>query len=137
MIVDYSNERHRTAVIDLWITVFGYDSARNDPALSIDKKRVLEDGLFWVVEVERQVAGTLMAGYDGHRGWLYSLAVREEYRGRGLASQLVSHAEAILKERGCVKVNLQIVEGNRGVESFYRNLGFATEPRISMGKELL
>ena len=77
-----------------------------------------------------------MAGYDGHRGWLYSLAVSDPYRGNGIGSALVRQAEAALTERGCLKINLQILEDNREVEEFYQKLGYLTEPRISMGKPL-
>ena len=49
----------------------------------------------------------------------------------------MGHAESELQRRGCVKINLQILEGNSGVEAFYQKLGYTAEPRISMGKTLL
>jgi ribosomal protein S18 acetylase RimI-like enzyme len=77
-----------------------------------------------------------MCGYDGHRGWLYSLAVHPSSRNNGHGTRLVRHAEAALAERGCLKVNLQILETNRSVVQFYRRLGYCAEPRISMGRRL-
>ena len=108
----------------------------NTPQLfAIDRKMAASDGLFFVWEAEG-VRGTIMAGYDGHRGWLYSLAVAEDWQNRGIGSALVKHAETALRECGCVKINLQILAGNDGVVEFYRKLGFVTEERISMGRHL-
>lgn len=75
-----------------------------------------------------------MSGYDGHRGWLYSLAVLPEHRHAGIGSALVLHAEKALLSRGCLKINLQVVESNSQVVTFYQALGYAVEPRVSMGK---
>ena len=77
-----------------------------------------------------------MAGYDGHRGWIYSVAVDPAHRRKGVASALMKHAEARLTERGCVKLNLQIIGTNQAVVAFYEALGYAVEDRISMGKPL-
>ena len=80
--------------------------------------------------------GTIMAGYDGHRGWIYSIAVSLNYRGKGIGSSLLAFAERKLSELGCMKINLQIMEGNEVVESFFLANGYQTEKRISMGKHL-
>lgn len=77
-----------------------------------------------------------MAGYDGHRGWLYCLAVDPAARKQGLGTALIRHAEGVLVQLGCLKVNLQIIEGNKAVAAFYQALGYVVEPRISMGKPL-
>jgi ribosomal protein S18 acetylase RimI-like enzyme len=82
------------------------------------------------------VVGTVLAGYDGHRGWLYSVAVHPAHRRRGLGARLVHHAESVLTGRGCMKINLQIVSTNESVKTFYEALGYSTEPRISMGKRV-
>jgi ribosomal protein S18 acetylase RimI-like enzyme len=136
VIADYSNEHHRTAVIALWETVFGYETAHNTPALAIDKKLAVNDGLFFVALAGDEVVGTVLAGYDGHRGWLYSVAVHPAHRRRGLGARLVHHAESALIGRGCMKINLQIVSTNESVKTFYEALGYSTEPRISMGKRI-
>jgi ribosomal protein S18 acetylase RimI-like enzyme len=78
-----------------------------------------------------------MAGYDGHRGWIYRLAVAPECRGRGFARALMAEAEARLRKIGCPKVNLQVRGGNSEVVSSYGELGFAVEDRVSMGKRLI
>ena len=135
-IIPYSDTLHRKEVVALWQTVFGYEAPHNQPSLAIDKKLAANDQLFFVAVSAGSVVGTIMAGYDGHRGWLYSLAVLPECRGRGIGSGLVRHAEEQLKLRGCLKINLQILQGNEAVQAFYRNLGYQIEPRISMGKRL-
>lgn len=136
VIADYSNEHHRTTVIALWETGFGYETAHNTPALAIDKKLAVNDGLFFVALAGDEVVGTVLAGYDGHRGWLYSVAVHPAHRRRGLGARLVHHAENALTGRGCMKINLQIVSTNESVKTFYEALGYSTEPRISMGKRV-
>jgi ribosomal protein S18 acetylase RimI-like enzyme len=133
----YSNPTHRTEVIALWKSVLGYDAPHNEPGLAIDKKIAVRDELLFVATAEARVIGTVMAGYDGHRGWIYSVAVAPEHRRRGVGSQLVRHAEQALTSKGCVKINLQIMEGNESVTAFYESLGFSVEKRISMGKRLL
>lgn len=92
-ITSFVDSAHRSQVIALWETVFGYDAPHNAPALAIDQKVAVDDGLFFVALADGAVVGTIMAGYDGHRGWLYSLAVTSGRRHEGLGSALVQHAE--------------------------------------------
>jgi ribosomal protein S18 acetylase RimI-like enzyme len=136
VIATYSDANHRAAVMELWGKVFGYDTAHNRPSLAIDKKREVNDGLFFVALDGAKLVGTIMAGYDGHRGWIYSLAVAPSYRRQGVGTLLVWRAEKALADRGCMKINLQILEGNESVAAFYESLGFAVEKRISMGKRI-
>ena len=74
-IIDYDDALHRTQVIERWRQVLGYQDAHNEPGLSIDMKLAVQDGLFFVAWHGSRVVGTILAGYDGHRGWLYSVAV--------------------------------------------------------------
>lgn len=83
------------------------------------------------------MVGTVMAGYDGHRGWIYTVAVIPVYQKTGIGTALLKHAEKRLSELGCVKINLQILEDNKDVEAFYQANGYVTEKRISMGKRLV
>ncbi len=133
----YQNDIHRAQVMQLWGDVLGYQSGHNAPALVIDKKLAVQDGLFFVALDAQTVVGTVLAGYDGHRGWLYSVAVHPAHQHQGIGSALVRHAEHVLVERGCMKINLQIVEGNEGVAAFYAALGYAVEKRVSMGKRIV
>ena len=134
MIEAYDDTRHRDDVIALWQAVFRYDAPHNAPALVVDRKLAAADELFFVACRDERVVGTILAGYDGHRGWLYSVAVDPQYRHARLGTALVRHAEQALTALGCVKINLQIIGGNRQVTDFYRSLGYAVEDRVSMGR---
>ncbi len=125
-------DQDRNALIDLWKKTFPDDPAHNEPASVIDAKLKVDDLLF-VAESEGQIVGACMAGYDGHRGWLYAVAVSREYRRKGAGARLIQHAMKKLKELGCIKVNLQIRASNAAVASFYQSLGFLPEERLSMG----
>lgn len=136
-IVPYEKAKHRDEVVGLWAQVFDYTASHNDPELALSKKEQVADGLLFVAESKKSgVIGTVMGGYDGHRGWIYSLAVLPNHRRAGIGSALVQHAEEALKRAGCLKINLQILEGNESVQRFYEALGFAVEKRISMGKRI-
>jgi ribosomal protein S18 acetylase RimI-like enzyme len=132
----YLDSDHRGQVVKLWETVFAYDSPHNKPSLAIDKKIEVNDRLFFVAIKDASVVGTVMAGYDGHRGWIYSIAVAPSLRRQGIGAALMAVAEQTLKDKGCVKINLQILEGNESVTAFYSSLGFVVEKRISMGKKI-
>ena len=130
----FEEQRDHIAVVALWRAVLGYGTAHNAPELSIRKKLEMADGLFFVAESTGRLVGTVMAGYDGHRGWIYSLAVEPAFRNQGIGRALLRRAEAALHGRGAVKINLQIADGNEGVAGFYAKLGYKVEPRTSMGK---
>ena len=80
----------------------------NDPATAIRKKLAVERDLFFVAENAGAVIGTVMGGYDGHRGWIYSVATDPAHRRQGIGSALLRRMEAALRERGCLKINLQV-----------------------------
>ena len=129
------NAEDRDSLIALWQAVFPDDPPHNAPAAMIDAKLAVDD-LIFVAEVDAKIVGACMAGYDGHRGWLYALAVLESHRGQGIGASLVERSSQALKAKGCIKVNLQVRASNQAVERFYQSLGFETEARISMGKFL-
>lgn len=124
-----------TQVCALWSRVFGYQEPRNAPSKVIADKLSWDGRLLVAVEAER-VIGTLMLGYDGHRGWLYRLAVDEAARRRGIGRQLVRRAEALLSELGCAKVNLQLHAHNHAAARFWESVGYGREARVDMGKDL-
>jgi ribosomal protein S18 acetylase RimI-like enzyme len=124
------------AVIALWAALLSDGTPHNDPATALRKKLAVERDLLLVAAVEGEVAGTVMGGYDGHRGWVYSVAVDPRYQRRGIGAALIRAIEAALVERGCLKVNLQVRASNAGVVAFYEKLGYAAEERVSMGKRL-
>ena len=126
----------RAGVIALWQTVFPDDPPHSAPAKVFDAKLAIHDGMLFVATKAVSVIGTAMAGYDGHRGWLYTVAVSPEHRRRGIGTALVRHAVGALRAAGCIKVNLQIRATNTAVRGFYESLGFEVEERLSMGMHL-
>lgn len=134
------DEADTEAVLALWRDAFpeynAPDKPHREPRRSIANKVAMRDGLFFVAVRERKIAGTVMAGYDGHRGWVYSLAVARALRRRGVASALLRHAESALAQRGCLKLNLQVLTGSREALAFYSAHGYAADDVVSLGKRL-
>jgi ribosomal protein S18 acetylase RimI-like enzyme len=108
----------------------------NDPHKDIARKMKVRPDLFLVGELDGRVIATVMAGYDGHRGWLYYLAVLPEHRRGGCGRAIVVEAERLLRIEGCPKINLQVRTSNVEVIEFYRRIGFSTDEVSSMGKRL-
>lgn len=123
-------------VRSLWLRCFPDNPPRNRAEASIPAKLAFQPELFLVAARDGQVIGTTMAGYDGHRGWLYSVAVDPDVQRGGVGTALVREAEARLRALGCVKINLQVRATNPAVIAFYRKLGFDVEDHVSMGKLL-
>jgi ribosomal protein S18 acetylase RimI-like enzyme len=136
MAVRVFRESDAAVVAALWRAVFPDDPPHNAPELVIRQKRAVQPELFFVAEDGGELVGTVLAGYDGHRGWLYAVAVRPDRRRRGVGTTLVRHAEAALAVRGCPKVNLQVRASNAAVVAFYERLGYRVEDRVSLGKRL-
>jgi ribosomal protein S18 acetylase RimI-like enzyme len=120
----------------LWHEVFPEDPPHHEPGAVIARKLACQRELFFVGLLEDQVVGTVLAGYDGVRGWIYKMAVRRHCQRHGIGRALMRHAEKALAALGCPKINLQVRATNQGVIAFYRQLGYAVEERVSMGKKL-
>lgn len=125
-------ERDREAVKALWRTAFA--EFPDDPDEDIDFCVRSGHGGLFVGCIDDVPVGTIMAGHDGHRGWIYHVATAPEHRGRGYGRSLVAHAEAYLAAAGVPKLNLQIRVANAQVQGFYERIGYIAEPRVQMGK---
>jgi ribosomal protein S18 acetylase RimI-like enzyme len=136
MLIRIYDESDNRAVIALWERVFAYPEPRNDPVAVIRQKLAAQPELFFVAVFDGILVGTVMGGYDGHRGWIYSLAVDPAQRRQKIGTALVRHVERALTELGCPKINLQILSSNAATVEFYQQLGYRVEERISMGKVL-
>jgi ribosomal protein S18 acetylase RimI-like enzyme len=123
------------SVIDLWKKC-GLIVPQNDPVVDIRKKVDYQPGLFFVALLSGLVVGSVMAGYEGHRGWLNYLAVLPKYQGRGYGKKLVEKAIAELKRLGCLKVNLEVRKSKSSVIDFYVHLGFKDNEVVGLGKRL-
>jgi len=124
-----------SAVIDLWrrckLVV-----PQNEPKKDIEMKLRVDADLFFVGTVSGHVVATVMAGYDGHRGWIYYLAVDPDYQRKQIGRRMMQNAESALQKRGCPKINLQVRTSNQAVISFYERLGYSNDDVISLGKKL-
>lgn len=129
-------EKDSEAVAGLWGEVFPDAPSWNDPRRDIERKLGVQRELFFVACESGRVVGTAMAGYDGHRGWVYYVAVSPEHRRRGIGAALMRAVEDTLERRGCPKLNLQVRPTNREAVEFYERLGYGIEDRTSMGKRL-
>ncbi|MCR6500176.1 GNAT family acetyltransferase [Shinella sp. CPCC 101442] len=127
---------HFSGVEALWAEAFPNDAPWNATAPSIAEKLRFQPDLMLVALDGTQVVGSVMAGYEGHRGWISRIAVLRSHRSRGVGQDLLAEAERRLASLGCVKVNLQVVESNAQTVEFYERSGYRIEPRISMSKHL-
>jgi ribosomal protein S18 acetylase RimI-like enzyme len=130
---DFEDE---SQVVGLWKAVFPDDPPWNDPLSMIRRKLTVQPELFLVAYTNGKIVGTVIAGFDGVRGWIHHLAVHTEFRRKGIATMLMRSAENGLEAMGCPKVNLQVRATDTAVISFYRSLGYDMEERASLGKRL-
>lgn len=109
---------------------------QNDPRKDIARKLHVNPEWFLVAEIDGHIVGAVMAGYEGHRGWINYLAVAPSHRRTGLGRALMVEAERVLRAAGCPKINLQVRPENKQVVAFYEAIGFSVEGAISLGKRL-
>jgi ribosomal protein S18 acetylase RimI-like enzyme len=109
----------------------------NDPHKDIARKLAVQPELFLVGEADDRIVASVMAGYEGHRGWVNYLAVAPAFRGRGYGRTLMQHVEATLERRGCPKVSLLVRNANVDAIEFYRRLGYAQDDSVALGKRLI
>ena len=128
--------RDEAAVIALWQEC-GLTRPWNDPRRDIARKLTEQPELFLVGIDEQTVLATAMVGFDGHRGWVYYLAVAPEMRRKSFGRMLMREAERLLIERGCPKLNLQIRTSNMEAIAFYRKLGYEQDAVVSFGRRLI
>lgn len=123
------------AVVALW-RACGLTRPQNDPHKDIARKLKVNPEWFLVAERDGEIVGTVMAGYEGHRGWINYLGVAPALQRGGLGRRLMDEAEARLRAAGCPKINLQVRPDNRAAIAFYERIGFAVEGAVSLGKRL-
>ena len=124
------------SVVALW-QACGLTRPWNDPRKDIERKLSVQPELFLVGEREDELVATAMAGYDGHRGWVYYVAVAPAQQGTGAGRELMAEVERRLLALGCPKVNIQIRSDNGPASAFYERLGYAPDGATGMGKRLI
>ncbi|HRO57693.1 MAG TPA: GNAT family acetyltransferase [Burkholderiaceae bacterium] len=124
------------AVVRLWERC-GLTRPWNDPKEDIARKLDEQPDLFLVGLLGDEIIASAMAGFDGHRGWVYYFAVAPEHRRRSFGRQLMGEVERRLTERGCPKLNLQVRSSNAQVLAFFRRLGYVEDEVTSLGRRLI
>jgi ribosomal protein S18 acetylase RimI-like enzyme len=129
-------EADTEAVVALWREC-GLTRPWNDPYKDIARKLQVQRELFLVGEADGAIVSSIMAGYEGHRGWIYYLAVAPAHQRRGFARELMQEVEAMLLARGCPKISLLVRSTNTAVLDFYARIGYAQDPAVPLGKRLI
>jgi ribosomal protein S18 acetylase RimI-like enzyme len=123
------------AVIALW-NQCDLVRPQNNPSKDIRRKMSVRPDLFLVGILDDQIVASVMAGYEGHRGWLNYVAVAPGLRQAGLGRAIIAEAEQLLRQCGCAKINLQVRTVNTAAIEFYKKIGYSVDDCISMGKRL-
>ena len=108
----------------------------NNPHRDIQRKVKIQPELFLVGIHENRLVASVMGGYDGHRGWVYYLAVHPDYQQKGFARRMMLEIENRLHKLGCPKINLQVRNTNLKVIEFYKRIGYKLDEVVSFGKRL-
>lgn len=109
----------------------------NDPHRDIaDARRNPTSTVLVALDATSAVVGSVLAGYEGHRGWLYYVAVRPALQGTGLGRRLVTAAEEWLRDAGASRVRLMVRTSNAAVQGFYATLGYADVECTVLGRTL-
>ena len=128
---DYSD------VINLWQNAGpGIHVRRSDEELEIAKKLQRDPDLFLVAEVDGQIIGSVMGGFDGRRGMVYHLAVASTYRKKGIGVLLMNELERRMKLKGCIRSYLLVARDNLDAVRFYENSGWELMELLIFGKDL-
>ncbi len=108
----------------------------NNPKKDVERKLDDSSEFFLVGTINEKLVATVMAGYDGHRGWIYYLAVDPEHRKQGLGRQMMVAAEEKLLDVGCPKIDLMVRKNNLEVIKFYEKVGYGHDEVITMSRRL-
>ena len=129
-------EADEDTVVRLWTDC---DLVRpwNDARKDIRRKLAVQRQMFLVGTLDGKIIASVMAGYDGHRGWVNYLAVAAPHRRSGYGRLLMERVEAMLKDLGCPKLNMQVRAGNKDALAFYEKLGYKADEAVSLGKRLI
>ncbi|AUD02151.1 GNAT family acetyltransferase [Spirosoma pollinicola] len=119
----------------LW-TSAGLTRPWNDPQADIKFALATPSSTVLAGRLDGAVIATVMVGFDGHRGWVYYLAVEDAHRGRGFGAAMMQAAENWLVKHGVPKLLLMIRPENDTVLKFYEAIGYSLNEVIVMQKKL-
>ena len=121
--------------VTLWRQV-GLTRPWNDPHADIRLALASPAATVLAGRLEGRLAATAMVGADGHRGWVYYLAVSPEARGRGYGEAMMRAAERWAAARGVPKIQLMVRAGNTAVLGFYEAIGYERSDVVVMARWL-
>jgi ribosomal protein S18 acetylase RimI-like enzyme len=128
--------RDEEALVRLW-QACGLTRPWNDPRRDIARKQMVQPELLLVALKEDALVGSLMGGYDGHRGWAYYLAVLPEHQNQGIARRMMRALETALQKLGCPKLNLMVRTTNTAAQGFYQRLNYNRDEVLTLSKRLI
>ncbi|PRB67602.1 GNAT family acetyltransferase [Arthrobacter sp. MYb213] len=108
----------------------------NDPTSDAHKALENQSSTILAGHHEQRLVATAMVGFDGHRGWLYYVAVHPDMQGQGFGQQIIEAASRWLAEQGVPKVQLMVRTENTDVIGFYERLGYEAQDVVVLGKRL-
>lgn len=129
-------EADEQAVVNLW-QACELTRPWNNPQRDITRKLEVQRELFLVGDIDGRIVASVMAGYDGHRGWINYLAVHPDFQRRRIASELMEAAQTLLLELGCPKISLQVRLSNESAVGFYKSIGYVQDEVVSFGKRII
>ena len=126
-----------TSVISLWKTAGdGVHVRSSDNPDEIEKKLRRDPDLFLIAELDGEIVGTVMGGFDGRRGMMYHLAVAQDHRKQGIATQLVDELEKRLRLKGCIRYYLLVTSDNEPAIRFYEKRGWERMELFTYARDL-
>jgi ribosomal protein S18 acetylase RimI-like enzyme len=124
-----------TGVIALWQACH-LTRPWNDPAADIALARKGSNATVLIGRDSASIIATVLVGHDGHRGWVYYLAVDPEHRHKGYGRVMMDAAETWLRGHGIEKLQLLVRPDNSQMKAFYQSLGYSEQERIIYAKWL-
>jgi ribosomal protein S18 acetylase RimI-like enzyme len=136
MIIRPYSAENENAVIELWRRC-NLTRPQNNAQKDIERKMKVNPELFLVGLEGGKVVATAMGGYEGHRGWVYYLAVEPGHQRKGLGGQIMAALEERLMAKGCPKINVMVRDDNIGAVKFYEKIGYKGDGVVELGKRLI
>lgn len=124
------------SVIALW-QACGLTVPQNNPQQDIARKLKVDPDLFIVGVLDNRIVASVMGGYEGHRGWINYQAVHPDHQRKGYGTQIMQAVEALLQQKDCPKINLQVRASNQAMIAFYAAMGYGDDEVIGLGKRLV
>ena len=130
------SETDLNSIVSLW-EICELSRPWNDPIKDIERKLTVQRDLFLILEKDGEILGSVMGGYDGHRGSVNYLGIHPDHKNEGLGKLLMNRIEEELIKMGCPKINLMVRNSNLDVHEFYRVIGYEEQEVVVFGKRLI